>query len=328
MSFIDEAANMDERPQIAAREDDVTLSELAFKLWRGKIWIILGVALGLVAAVFYLNRATFLYTATMKVTAAPSSQSSSSSRLGALGGLASLAGMSVGATAASPFDIYLETLTTENVARRLASDPRIMRTVFKSDWNIQARRWEEPRQGIRARLGRSLKQAIGVPVAIWRAPRERELAGFLSSQMEILRDAKSPVVTITLRHSNPQFAAELLSAVNREADRLIRDNVLVRSRSYADYLSHRLPTVTVAEQREALTQVLSEQEKSIMMASSSVSFAATVVSGPVVSPLPTKPNVMMVILVGILGGGIVGSSVALIDWRRLRAFMRDGGEAD
>lgn len=300
--------------------EDLTLAELAARLWAGKFWIIAGAIGGLAAAVLYLNSVTFAYTASMKVTAAPSSQSSAP-RSGSLGGLAALAGVSLNAAAsgASPFEIYLETLSSENVARRLANDAKIMHTVFAKDWDASRRRWREPERGIVSRMLRGSKQALGIPVKSWRRPDARELADFLGEEISIQRDARSPIVGVMLNHPDPQFAMQLLSDVSRQTDRLIRESVLTRSRSYADYLERKLPTVTIAEQREALVQALSEQEKSIMMASSTVPFAATVVSGPVVSALPTKPNAMVVVLALLIVGLIFGASVALIGRKPARA---------
>lgn len=310
-------ANIDAEPV------DLTFVEVAARLWRGKLWILVVGALGLLAAVLYLNRQTFLYTATMKVTAAASSQNSGSSRLGGLSGLASIAGVSMpSAGGASPFDLYLETLTSEDVAHSLARDPSIMRVVFASDWDPVTQRWREPSVGVKSRLVRAIKHALGLPVKSWNKPGYRELAGFLAGQTSIERDVKSPIVTVSLDHPDPVFAMRLLEAVSTRTDQLIRRSALDRSRDYAQYLERKLPTVTVAEQRAALVEVLGEQEKSIMMASSSAPYAATVVSGPTVSPLPTKPNGMTILIAGTALGLVLGALAALIDFTALRTAFR------
>jgi len=311
----------DESATAGTPSEDLTLAEIASRLWAGKLWLVAGIVLGLIAAVFYLNRATFFYTASMKVTAAPSSQGASPGR-GSLGGLASLAGVSLGSSAgASPFDMYLETLTSEDVARRLAADQKIMRTIFASDWDAEGNRWREPPAGLRARLSRGVKETLGIPVKEWRRPDERELAGFLGGHLAIQRDTRSSVVGVSLDYPDPRFAKELLSAVSREADRRIRESVLSRSRSYGDYLERKLPTVTIAEQRVALVDTLSEQEKAIMMASSSAPFAATVISGPVVSSMPTRPSGSMVVLAFLVVGLVAGAIVATINWGGVRRSL-------
>jgi uncharacterized protein involved in exopolysaccharide biosynthesis len=302
---------------------DRTFAEIAVAIWWGKWWVLGGAVLGLLASVLYLDRQTFLYTASMQVTAAPSSQGGSSSRLGALGGLASLAGVGgVSSGGASPFDIYLETLTSEDTARMLARDPEIMRTVFADDWDEQARRWREPARGIKWSVSRAARQLVGLPVPTWSVPDARQLAGVISSQLSIERDTKTPVVRISLDGSDPAFAKRLLSAVGSETDRLVRRAALTRSRSYADYLERKLPTVTVADQRASLIDALGEQEKSLMMANSTTPFAAIVVSGPTVSALPTKPNGLAILTSGTLVGLIIGGLLALVDLRRVGRIFR------
>lgn len=307
---------------------DQTFLEVAVSLWRGKWWVIGGLIVGLLAAVLYLDRQSFLYTASMKVTAAPSSQGSGP-RLGALGGLASLAGVGAsGGSTASPFEIYLETLASEDVARIVAADPEIMRTIFAEDWDAASQRWREPARGVKWKLVRATRQLLGLPVLEWSPPDARRLAAFLSSQLVIERDSKTPVVRIALDDSKPAFAERLLMAVGKATDGVVRRAALARSRSYAEYLERKLPTVTVAEQRASLVEVLGEQEKSLMMANSSTPYAAIVVSGPTTSPLPTKPNGLAIIAAGALLGLVLGSMLALIDIRRIgRAFRRADGEA-
>ncbi len=303
---------------------DLTFVEIAARVWTKKWWVVGAAVVGLIAAVIFLDRQTFYYTASLKVTAAPSSQGSSGSRLGGLGGLASLAGLSAGSSGgATPFEVYLDTLKSEDVARSIAVDPMIMRKIFAGHWDAEEQRWREPPVGLRQRMMRSIRGVLGLPAAKWSPPDHRQLAGFLSLQLAVDEDSKSPIVRIRLDYEDPAFAVLLLQRLNTEADRLVRRRELSRARAYADYLERKLPTVTVADQRAALIETLSEQEKALMMASSSTSFAARIVSGPTVSALPTKPNGMMILGTGAAVGILVGLFVAIVDLGSLlRSFRR------
>lgn len=314
----------------AATARDITFADIALRVWRRKYWVAICAVVGLLGGVAYLNVKTHLYTATMKVTAAPSSAAAGgSSRLSGLGGLASLAGLAAaGGGSASPFDLYLETLLSEEVAESVAQDQDLMRSIFPAQWDTQSRRWREPPASAFSGLARLVKSLIGLPVKPWTPPGKRELMDHLGERMTVVRDIKSPVVVVSLDESSPSLAARLIDRVGDTTDRLVRRDALARARSYADYLQRKLPTVTVSEHRAALVDALSDQEKSLMMATSSLPYAAIIISGPSVSPLPTKPNGPMVLVSTTLAGLMLGLLLVLADLglRSQRARTRTHGE--
>lgn len=276
-------------------------------------------AVGLLIAVVHLRSATYFYTAELKVTAvSKSGQEGLGSRLG---GLASLAGLETAAQAATPFQLYLESLHSREVADRLAQRPDIMTVVFRGEWDVTSRRWIKP-EGARHDLIQFAKRLLGLPRYEWRRPDGARLQEFLKSAIVISRKPTDPIVTLSFDWPDPAFARELLGSAHRVADERLRRQSLRRTDDYIRYLSSKLATVTRAEHQLALAQSLGEQERERMQASSSAPYAAETFGQATSSLRPTRPQPLLVILFGLLGGTVVGVIGALISayLRRHRAL--------
>ncbi len=304
--------------------EEMDLFEIARRMLAGKWWITGCAGAGLLGSVLFLHSATPEYRTEMHVAPAASS-SGGKSQLGGLGGLAAMAGVSLGGSSQSvtPFDLYLETLTSRALAEALAKDNVVMRTVFKAEWDEGGQHWREPSSLARSAV-KGIGSALGVKRSPWRAPEAAELQEFIRRNVVVKRpDAKdAPITKLTLDSENPKFASYLLDHMSRIADERVRRNNLKTASSYAAYLSQKLRTEMVAEYRRDLSQALAEQEKSIMMASSSTPYAAMIIEEPTTATKPVRPNSILVLLLGLAGGAMLGCIIALINFRELWARLR------
>jgi uncharacterized protein involved in exopolysaccharide biosynthesis len=281
-------------------------------IWQKK-WLVAGIILAcLVAGIVFLNVTERTYTTELKVTAAASSPNSIGSRLGNLGGLAAAAGLSIGGSSkAEPFEMYLEALTSRDVADALAKDRRIMTTIFAREWSPATRQWQQPP----ASAVQVIKSAIGLADPPWRAPDGARLQNYLERRLVITKSVKSPVTIIGYDASDPAFGVHLLAQLNRAADAEVRQRALLQANDYKAYLASVLPGVAIADVRASLAASLTEQYEAIMMAQSSVPYAAVALGGPKASLAPTKPKVTIVLALAILIGIILAVFVAVVDLR-------------
>jgi uncharacterized protein involved in exopolysaccharide biosynthesis len=281
-------------------------------VWQKK-WLVAGIVLAsLLAGIVFLNLATRTYTTELKVTAAASSANSIANRLGNLGGLAAAAGLSIGGSSkAEPFEMYLEALTSRNVADTLAKDQRIMTTIFARDWDPAAKQWQQPS----ATPAELVKSFIGVADPPWRAPDGARLQNYLERRLVVTKSVKSPVTIIAYDAQDPAFGLHLLQQLNRAADDEVRQRALLQANEYKAYLSTLLPTVAIADVRSSLAASLTEQYEAVMMAKSSVPYAAVALGGPKASLAPTKPKVAIVLALAILLGVVIAVSIAVFDIR-------------
>ena len=271
-------------------------------------WVLAAVLLGGLLALAFLNIATPQYSATLRVSAA-SSGGGLGGALGQLGGIAAMAGLDLAqgsGAAASPFELYLDKLRSHANAKALARDPEVLRHIFFKEWNAEQRRWQEPDTLVR-NFDNALRRIAGQP-RDYHPPGADELAAYLTDKVGVTaaKPKDPPLTTIYYEDRDPAFAAMLLNRMHGLADDTVRRLALRRAVENSKFLAGRLAAAQNVEQQRSLAQILLDQERQIMMASSSVSFAATPSEPAVASPEPVRPKVPTTIIAGLLLGGLVG----------------------
>ena len=108
----------------------------------------------------YKRQATYRYSATLQII--PTEQQGPAIP-GGLASLGSAVGIDVGGMSGSAFALFGEALKTQPVADALAQDPRIMRTIFSSQWDAGRQEWRDPPSPLKA-LIHPMKALLGVPL--------------------------------------------------------------------------------------------------------------------------------------------------------------------
>ncbi|HPU15497.1 MAG TPA: Wzz/FepE/Etk N-terminal domain-containing protein [Polymorphobacter sp.] len=278
---------------------------------RARWWMIVagGVVFALIALI-YLWTADYKYSAALRVSATQPA-SGRSAGLGSLGGLAAIAGVgSLGSDTATPFKLYIESLQSRPVAAALAADPELMHIVFARQWDAQNKRWHEP-----ASTGRAIKNGVfrvlGLPVYGWEAPGAAQMQVFLSENIGIDQNVKTPLVTIGMESPDPAFAVRFLTKLHGVADQLQRDQSRARTESNIAYLTGKLATVSLAEYREVLFNSIADQEKQMMLVNNSAPFAAEPFGPATASLYPTNPRIVPTLIGFTLAGLLVGAAAAV-----------------
>lgn len=297
-------------------EREPNLSGIARQIWQKKLVVVGFVVAAFLFGILYLRVTPSMFTAELKVTAASSSADSVANRLGNLGGLAAAAGLPIGGSSkAEPFDLYLEALTSRGVADQMARDSRIMTTVFRKEWDADRRAWRRPPPTVTDQI----KDVLGIGTIAWRAPDGARLREYLQKEIVVTKNSKSPITSVQYDAHDPVFAVYLLQQANRFSDNQVRSSALQQATEYQAYLTSVLPSVVLTDVRKSLSETLAHQYESVMMAKSTVAYAALPLSAPQVSTTPTKPKAMIVLALSLMLGVIVGLVVALVDFRRLMA---------
>ena len=278
------------------------------RLRRNWLYPVTGLTIGAVAALLYLNFATYEYAASYRVTPVRSDGPGLSSSLSSL---AAVAGVSVGrGDVAKPFTLYLNLLKSRDVAAVLAKDRTLMRGAFKSSWDERNRQWRQPPS--KARWLKHLVMGLaGAPIPAWTPPDAARLQLYLQDNVNVSDDQRNAIATISMTSEDAKFAIALLSALDKQADKLVRNRALARAEAAITYLKATLPTVTLAEHREALAESLGEQERVKMMSMTTSAFAAEPLGAVIASAEPVTPNPFLTI--AALGGLglLVGMLVAI-----------------
>ena len=312
-----------------AMDGDVGGSWLA-DVWhkiRRRGWLVALFALAaLLIAVAYLRSADYVYTATLRVSPAPSA-AGGGPELGALGSLASLTGISVGRSeAATPFRLYVEAVHAREVADRLSRDDALMHTVFANEWDATRRSYRR-RQGVLSSLKDGVFGILGIPVTAWTAPDGARLHGFIAADVSVQQSVKSPLVTISLNAVDPAFATRFLSTLDRTIDDYLREKALARSRQNVVYLSQKLAMVTLAEHRQVLASALADQERQLMLANNPAPYAADPFDRVTASLGPTSPRPLPVLISALVAGLLLGVAAAVVWPLRRRTVLSERSAA-
>lgn len=272
--------------------------------WR---WLLGGWLGGLALAVVALWLVTPAYTAAMVI--GPTARVGSAAmgaRVPTLNGRdsAGVAEPGAGDESLSDFARYLELFGSGPVADRLAADPVILHALFPERWDAEAGRWRPP-PGLLPTVKRALLALVGRED--WVEPDGDRVARSLRDCLVIDMLRSGPMRRIAVRHADRATAMDLLVRIAATTDAHLRAEAARRSAAQIVHIKLRLGAVTVAEHRQALSDLLLDQERVAMMIGVDLPFAADIIQPPSAGALPDWPNPAVVVpLAGLVGLVVAG----------------------
>jgi uncharacterized protein involved in exopolysaccharide biosynthesis len=288
--------------------NEINLSDVVAVLRQHRRVLFLTPVVLILCAIIYLHVTDPEYAVALKVTPTASATSTLPS---GLSGLAGLTGLSIpNANETIDFELYLEGLQSRETSAAVTEDSELLKQLFPEQWDSEAQEWAEP-SGLLISTSALLKAIFGVSDGTWRPPAAPQVNEFLNEELRIARDRNGPVVTIMIEHSRPEVAQALLSVLHETVDSALRQKELDRTSSYVAYLKDQLANISVTDYRQALHDILAEQEKRRMVASSNLPFAAEPFGRPTVSVRPTSPRPVLTVFSSLLFGILLGIVAAL-----------------
>ena len=285
--------------------------------WRTPL-LLAGFAVAYTLLTLPMQRPT--YRVTMLVVPAPNEQSATTSSAG----LSALLSFSGNTQSSSSYTRYQKLLVSPVVAEAMDKKYGMVRYVFASYWDKEKRAWVAP-STLRGVLLGWLFQLSHVP--LWSQPDATSLAAYLEGNLLIVPAARNDILTISMTNSDVAFAKKVMLAAHEQANIVLRDQVAQRARQQVLYLQQKLAQTTVSDYRLTLLQILSAQEKTLMLTQTDASFAAEILDPPIASPTPVSPRPVLSLFVAVLVGGLVGSILVVFCgpdwWQRFRRQIAD-----
>lgn len=305
-------------PPSALPDEDFRFADLLAVARHGWRIMLIAVLTCLALALVYLHVATYEYKVSLSVVpAASATGGGSASSSGGLSSLASLAGVSLpGQTTITPFELYVESVGTPDVAERLSHNKELMQQVFRQEWRAKEQNWQQPVSRFGG-LKSTLRWILGMPPKRWQSPDAARLADYLSTAIQVEEMDKKAIVTLSMETDETVFAGELLTALHGAIDDVLRQRALKRTEENIRYLSDKLSTVDQTEHRSVLAQVLGAQERSAMLANGRAAYAAEPFGGIAVSSRPVKPKPVIMLVLAIGAGLLIGMAGGALRWRKL-----------
>lgn len=276
-------------------EQDISLFDLIAAAWRFK-WVIMGVAIGFaliggIAAKLVPKQ----FQATVIIS--PVSDDSGSSRLGGLssvladvGGLSSsLAG--IGASGNSQRSEYIAILQSEALTENYIRSHNLLQVIYPKLWDSSRNGWRDNNPAKHPSL--------------WKA---NQL--FKRSIRTVLVDAKTGLVTMSIKWTNPVDAAKWANDLVALANDYIRTKAIAQSQRNISYLNDQASKTDVVGIKQAIYSLIQTEISKLMLAQGRTEYALKVIDPAIPPEQATSP----IALIWATSGGFIGllvSSVAL-----------------
>lgn len=136
-----------------------------------------------------------------------------------------------------------------------------------------------------------------------------QLSDYLRHRVRLEPVAGTALRRLSYMHSDPEFAAYLVSRLHSLTDEIIRARILVETQERTRYLDNALARTQNPEHRRSLVTLLMEQERLKMMVSLDQPYAASVIEPAAASSKPRWPDPYVIYLVATFIGLVLGFSV-------------------
>jgi hypothetical protein len=117
---------------------------------------------------------------------------------------------------------------------------------------------------------------------------------------------------IQYSHPDPKVAVNLLSALIKTTDEMIRDQVRDQTDERISYVKNQLEEITHPQHRKALISILMEQEQVRMMVNMDEPFAASVAEPPSSTSRPHWPKQTLFYPALIFVGAFLGYAISSV----------------
>lgn len=270
------------------QEDEIDLLEYWLIIWGKRKFIL---SLSLVAAILAAGislQMPNIYRA--EVLLAPVAEEGSksgglSSALGGLGGLASMAGISLGG--GGSVEENLAVLKSREFLWRFIKDEKLMPILFADKWDAEAKSW--------------IDSDPEAQPTLWDAYRLFTKGGLLS----VSKDKGSGLVTVGIEWKDADLAAQWGNKLVNRLNEFLRQQAIGRSQGNLRYLNKELSHTQVADMRQALFELISQEQKKSMLANTQKEFAFQVIDKAVAPDKKAKPKRSLIVVLATFVAGFL-----------------------
>jgi hypothetical protein len=236
---------------------------------------------------------------------------------GALGALAGLVGLSSGPV--PKFTRFVSSLYATGVAELMDKKYDMICRSYSGYCDRKTRKWRKS-DTMDAKWDRVVADVAHLPDPD-RPRTAYDLARYTESNVQFSSDKATHILTLSMEGTDPKFMSMFLTNLVQSANDYIKDQDRSVIQQYVDYLYAKLATNTNVSQRDALSSLVLEQERRLMLTSVNVPYAASVQDGPNVSSSGAPARTLLVdSFLGAILGAVLGIMLSFIPrgsaWRR------------
>jgi uncharacterized protein involved in exopolysaccharide biosynthesis len=300
-------------------DDEIDLVKLATTVWTGRRLLLITAMCSVALASVYLNIVDRKYTVTLVLKSVQ--EPLQRSEMSGLGDLVSFTGIELPSGSRSDFASFPLVMESREVAERVLADEVLIQALFKKEWDAQSNQWLRPQgSALRAVLSPVKALLTGDPKSTYAPPDAPRIADTVSKEISASIDKKTNLLSIHTESPDPILARSLVERVVKETDELFRQRFIEKGTSALEFYKEQLARAQSGEHREALAQLIVQEEQKLMLATRSRSYVAETLRGPDVSLRPTSPKSIFVLGLSMILGLFAGAAIVLT-----RSTLSGGG---
>ena len=291
--------------------DEIDLKVLSYALWQGKTIIVLVLIASVFLAACYLQSAERKYTVEHNLK--PIGETDNVPSLSGLGGLASIAGIQLPTRSGNDFNIFKELITSLEVSEIIFEDKKIIRNVFRDEWNETLNNYSSPpKSKIQIFVSDVMKILTGNIEVNYMPPNSRRLAIFINENIKITEDKESGFLRLKSETSKPELMLSIIIEAAKASDKIMRQRYVDFSTEPLVFYKEKLHIARSQEHRQVLAELISREEQKLMLASQGKYFIAEPYINPKISFSPTSPNPKLILVLSVFVGLLLGAAFALV----------------
>jgi hypothetical protein len=291
--------------------DEISLKDLFSTLWAGKIYLILVLIISVFLTSFYLQFVERKYT--VEYNLKPVGETKSGSSLSGLGGFASLAGIQLPASSNNDFNIFKELITSPEVSEIIFENRRIIKDIFSSEWDDKLNNFSRPPKSKTQIFVSNVKKLLsGNKEVNYLPPNPRRLAIFINNNVQIKENKETGFLKFMSETSKPELILSLIIEATKASDNIMRQRYIDFSTEPLIFYKDKLRTARSREHREALAELIGQEEQKLMFASRGKYFIAEPYMNPIISLRPTSPKPNLILALSLVLGLFIGVALVII----------------
>lgn len=299
-----------------------SVADVVKRALRGWLFGLVGLVLGLCFGIYSIWTTPPTYSVSIGLL--PTDSSGDVSLEGGGGtGLAALAGLvGMGGGPVPKFTRFVASLNATSVAKIMDEKYDMVCRTYVGDCDPKTHVWRE-QKGFGAWVRKTIADIAHLEDPS--APKTAvDLATFTQNNVILSSDRTSHILTLTMDARDPKFAAHYLATLVEATNDYIKREDLSSVRPFVDYLNAKLASSSLnLAQHDALSALLVEQERRLMLSSVNVPYAASIQDGPNVT---TSNAAIRMLAVDTILGLVLGLAAGFLTYF-WKSSKRSGSEA-
>jgi uncharacterized protein involved in exopolysaccharide biosynthesis len=279
--------------------EEIYFRDVVKFLWRSRFWVAGASALAVVISGVMYAHAIPQYEITMTLVPADTGRNPWEQQ-GATSLASQFLGVPVGDRRTQKAQQFLALFSSPAVLERAEKELRVLPHLFSGSWDPIRAEWIEP-DGWATRIRKMLRADLP-----WVPPNVADVSKRFEKDLRVVSTNAGLLVQVTFRDRDPAFGINLLQALYRESDDMLRERARLQNDEHISYIQKALSSVSYAETRQSLTTLLTAEVGQRVMINSNAPYAMEILKPAFANPRPISPSLTLYTMVAFVLGSLLG----------------------